>query len=261
MSMPSFAENAVAKLTSRLPRGKIGTAFAMGAASALIAGPCVAPPLAGALTYIGQTRDATLGGLALFSLAWGMSAPMVAFGAGLGALLPKSGRWSTAIQKLFGIALIGLSAYFAYPLASRALFHDAPAPSSASTAIGSHGAPITENNFRTVKTLAEFDAALASSKKPVLFDIHAAWCVACEEIHKKTFPDPGVQAFLASHELIALDATDMDEQTQAIMKRFSVFGPPALFVFPGSSPSGAKPSASLMGYAEPTKFLASLRSP
>ena len=44
----------------------------MGALSALIVGPCVAAPLAGALIYIGQTGDAVFGGAALFVMAIGM---------------------------------------------------------------------------------------------------------------------------------------------------------------------------------------------
>ena len=46
----------------------------MGMLSALIVGPCVAAPLAGALIYIGQTGDAVIGGFALFMMAMGMGA-------------------------------------------------------------------------------------------------------------------------------------------------------------------------------------------
>ena len=52
----------------------------MGALSAAIVSPCVAAPLAGALLYIGQTRDAVLGGTALFSMAMGMGVPLVLVG-------------------------------------------------------------------------------------------------------------------------------------------------------------------------------------
>ena len=42
-----------------------------------IVSPCVAAPLAGALLYLSQTRDVWLGGTALFSLAAGMSVPLL----------------------------------------------------------------------------------------------------------------------------------------------------------------------------------------
>jgi thiol:disulfide interchange protein DsbD len=71
----------------------------MGALSAIIVGPCVAAPLAGALLYIGQTGDAALGGAALFSMGLGMGAPLLAVGVSAGTLLPKSGPWMEAVKK------------------------------------------------------------------------------------------------------------------------------------------------------------------
>lgn len=82
---------------------------AMGALSALIVGPCVAPPLAAAVLYIGQTRDPVFGGAALFLLAMGMGAPLLAFGVAAGRGLPTSGPWMVAIQRVFGFAFIGLA--------------------------------------------------------------------------------------------------------------------------------------------------------
>ena len=42
--------------------------------------PCVAPPLAGALVYIGQTGDAVLGGMAPFVMSLGMGMPLLIIG-------------------------------------------------------------------------------------------------------------------------------------------------------------------------------------
>jgi thiol:disulfide interchange protein DsbD len=81
----------------------------MGLLSALIVGPCVAPPLAGALIYIGQTGDALLGGLALFSLSLGMGAPLLVIGASAGKLLPRAGSWMNAVKAVFGVALLGVA--------------------------------------------------------------------------------------------------------------------------------------------------------
>ncbi len=65
----------------------------MGFLSALIVGPCVAPPLAGALVYIGQTGDALLGGVALFVMSLGMGVPLLLIGLGAGKFMPKPGGW------------------------------------------------------------------------------------------------------------------------------------------------------------------------
>ncbi|MFZ2889593.1 protein-disulfide reductase DsbD, partial [Sulfuricurvum sp.] len=88
--------------------GVIGVAI-MGFLSALIVGPCVAAPLAGALIYIGQTGDALLGGVALFALSIGMGIPLVAIGTSAGKFMPRPGAWMDSVKSIFGIMLIGVS--------------------------------------------------------------------------------------------------------------------------------------------------------
>ncbi len=82
---------------------------AMGALSALIVGPCVAPPLAAAVLYIGQAQDPVFGGLALFVLAMGMGTPLLAFGVAAGRGLPTSGPWMVAVQRVFGFVFVGMA--------------------------------------------------------------------------------------------------------------------------------------------------------
>ena len=89
-------------------QGLIGIAI-MGFLSALIVGPCVAPPLAGALVYIGQTGDAVLGGLALFVMSLGMGMPLLIIGAGAGKFIPKPGGWMEGITRIFGIVMLGVA--------------------------------------------------------------------------------------------------------------------------------------------------------
>ncbi len=91
--------------------GVMGIAI-MGALSALIVGPCVAPPLAGALIFIGQTGDILLGGLALFLLGLGMGAPLLLIGAGGGKFMPKPGGWMTKVSYVFGVVMLGISISF-----------------------------------------------------------------------------------------------------------------------------------------------------
>jgi thiol:disulfide interchange protein DsbD len=81
----------------------------MGFLSTLIASPCVTAPLVSVLTYISQTGDAVLGGLILFSLALGMGLPLLLFGLGQGALLPKAGAWMNKVKQGFGIMMLGLA--------------------------------------------------------------------------------------------------------------------------------------------------------
>jgi thiol:disulfide interchange protein DsbD len=88
----------------------------MGMLSAAIVSPCVAAPLAGALLYISQTRDALLGGAALFSLALGMGVPLIVVGTTEGALLPKSARAMAAVKRFFGWALLGVAIWIVSPV-------------------------------------------------------------------------------------------------------------------------------------------------
>ena len=90
-------------------RGRYAGAALMGALSALVASPCVTAPLIGALLFVARTGDAATGGLALFSLALGMGAPLLAFGTSLGRLMPKPGAFLTRVQTLFGFILIGFA--------------------------------------------------------------------------------------------------------------------------------------------------------
>ncbi|WP_018412060.1 protein-disulfide reductase DsbD [Methyloversatilis thermotolerans] len=97
-------------------RGSLAGLAAMGALSALIVGPCVAAPLAGALLYIAQTGDAVLGGLALFSMALGMGAPLIAVGVASRSLLPHTGPWMEGVKRLFGVLLLATAIWIAQPV-------------------------------------------------------------------------------------------------------------------------------------------------
>jgi thiol:disulfide interchange protein DsbD len=81
----------------------------MGALSALIVGPCVAPALAAAILVIGQSGDPVLGGVALFALSMGMGAPILAFGTSSGKLLPKVGSWMDIVKSVFGVAMLAVA--------------------------------------------------------------------------------------------------------------------------------------------------------
>lgn len=109
LQLPGFIQSRITSLSNRQHGGTLTGAAIMGALSALIVGPCVAAPLAGALIYIGQTGDALLGGLALFSLGLGMGLPLLAIGASAGKLLPRAGTWMNAVKAVFGVGLLGIA--------------------------------------------------------------------------------------------------------------------------------------------------------
>ncbi len=109
IKLPQSIQTRVNKTTDgKEKQGIIGIAI-MGFLSALIVGPCVAPPLAGALVYIGQTGDAILGGMALFVMSLGMGVPLLLIGLGAGRFMPKPGGWMESITKIFGIVMLAVA--------------------------------------------------------------------------------------------------------------------------------------------------------
>ena len=116
LQLPSFMQSRLSEEATHLKGGSLAAVTLMGALSALIVGPCVAAPLAGALLYIGQTGDAALGGAALFSMGIGMGVPLLAVGLSAGTLLPESGAWMEAIKKAFGVVLLATALWIVSPL-------------------------------------------------------------------------------------------------------------------------------------------------
>lgn len=109
LQLPARLQTRLNEWSNRAEGGTLMGAAIMGALSALIVGPCVAPALMGALIYIGQTGDAVLGGAALFAMAIGMGIPLVVWGTSAGRLLPRAGGWMNAIKAVFGVGLLALA--------------------------------------------------------------------------------------------------------------------------------------------------------
>jgi thioredoxin:protein disulfide reductase len=111
LQLPSSLQSKLAEISNKQEGGTLIGVAIMGLLSALIVGPCVAPPLFGALIYISQTGDAVLGGVALFALSMGMGAPLIAIGTSAGKLLPRAGAWMDAVKAVFGVTLLGVAIF------------------------------------------------------------------------------------------------------------------------------------------------------
>ncbi|MCL2021969.1 MAG: protein-disulfide reductase DsbD [Betaproteobacteria bacterium] len=116
LQLPVALQGFFARHSRRFHGGHLPAVFLMGAISALIIGPCVAAPLAGALLYIGQTGDAFLGGLILFVMALGMGMPLLALGLSAGVLLPRAGIWMDGVKKTFGFLLLATAVWIITPV-------------------------------------------------------------------------------------------------------------------------------------------------
>ncbi len=112
LQLPAALRNRLDRASSAQRGGSLGGAAVMGALSALIVGPCMTAPLAGALLFIAESGDVLIGGSALFALGLGMGAPLVLAGS-LGArFLPRPGPWMNGVKAVFGFVLLGMALWF-----------------------------------------------------------------------------------------------------------------------------------------------------
>ena len=269
LQMPAFIQN---KLHTKEANSLLGVAI-MGFFSALIVGPCVAPPLAGALIYIGQSGDFVLGGLALFVMSIGLGVPMLIIGLGAGKYMPKPGMWMNLVSQLFGIAMLVFAIYMLERIIS-----DTICLILLLIVFGVYGAYLLKQSqtllkrvsiiffalafgmlyiiasttlltsqeqegkltFSKIASLQELNAILEQNKnaknpKPIMVDFSADWCVSCKELEDITFKDERVIKLLQDYKLIKIDTTKNTPQDKELYKHFNIFGPPALIFFDTNS--------------------------
>jgi len=110
--------------------------------------------------------------------------------------------------------------------------------------------------FTIVRTTAELDAALQAAGRPVMLDFYADWCVSCKEMERFTFADADVRAKLDGALLLKADVTRNNADDRALLKRFSLFGPPGTIFF---DPQGREiAGARVIGYQDSRRFLETL---
>jgi thiol:disulfide interchange protein DsbD len=299
LELPQSFQSKINKLSGDGEKkgGIVGVAI-MGFLSALIVGPCVAPPLAGALLYIGQTGDALLGGMALFVMSMGLGAPLLLIGLGAGKYMPKPGGWMETVSRVFGIVMLALAIYMLDRILDATIMmylwavlfigaglylqefkhivvrtittvvlvfgiilfvgavSGATNPLKPLEKITSGGGVAVQSKaleFKKVKNIAELEAAIKASNKPVMLDFWAEWCVSCKELDNFTFTDPAVIDELSKYTLLKADVTKNNADDQALMKKFNVFGPPALIFWDKDGNRDA--SKRIVGYKPPEEFL------
>ncbi|KQX02155.1 protein-disulfide reductase [Massilia sp. Root418] len=316
LQLPSGLQSRLSETGGRLRGGRFVGVFAMGALSALIVGPCVAGPLAGALLYISQTGNAWVGGWALFSMACGMSVPLLLTGLSAGSLLPRAGAWMNGVKKVFGLLLIAVAVWMVSPVfpvpvtmmlwgalavlcavflhVGQALPAGSKPGAYAAKALGllflvgglfelvgaasagrdvlqplahlrggsaNAAAQAAENHseprFTRIRTVAELESVLATAREPVLLDFYADWCVACKEMERMTFSKAAVSAQMKKMRLIQVDVTANNADDRALMKKFSLFGPPGMILFDASGKE--IPQGRLIGFIPPEPFVQHLQ--
>ena len=179
------------------------------------------------------------------------------------ALLVGSGVYLRAVDRLpteaSGPARLGKAVGILALVAGIALLIGALAGSRdplrplARLAGGAREAPVA---FQRVNSLSELDAQLRSPGMPVMLDFYADWCVSCKEMEAFTFSDPRVRQQLARMLLLQADVTENNAEHKALLKRFSLFGPPGIIFFDaqGREIRGLR----VVGYQDAERFLKAL---
>ncbi|WP_432263354.1 protein-disulfide reductase DsbD [Cupriavidus sp. TMH.W2] len=285
IQLPNALQSKLSQTSNGLHGGRYASVFAMGALSALIVGPCVAPPLALALGYIGSTGDALLGGAALYAMALGLGLPLLLIGTFGGQFLPRAGGWMKTVKATVGVGMLALAIFTASPFVPEwavmvawamlaigvsvflKAFDSLGPTASAWHRLGKAlgiliaisgsaqlvGALAGSNNplepltglvrsveaqskdavrFRQVRNAEELDAALdRNNGRPVVLDFSADWCTACKEMDAQTFSDEHVATRLRGMTLLRIDVSSNSTTNQDLLKRFGLYGPPALVMY------------------------------
>jgi thiol:disulfide interchange protein DsbD len=291
LRLPGFVHQRLDAAQRGLRGGRLASVAVMGVLSAVIVSPCVSAPLAAALLEISRTGDVMLGGSALFVMALGMGVPLIVVGVTEGALLPKAGAWMVAVRKFFGVLLLGVAIWVVSPVlpafapmlgwgllllvAAVFLFSWRPVRGAAALAAallivgalaqigGRASAPVEARApaegtvpWTRVASLAELEGKLRTPGKRVMLDFYADWCVSCKEMEALTFSDPKVRAELDRMLLLQVDVTANNQDDKALLKRFSLFGPPGIIFF---DPDGREiKGLRVIGYQPPERFLKTL---
>lgn len=246
--------------------GSLIGAGILGMISALLVGPCMTAPLAGALLFISQTQSQWQGALLLFTLGFGMGTPLLLASVLGSKVLPKAGLWMHQIKVFFAFIMLALALYFIRPLISEAwlqwlslglgiifiaylipriMRQTVPfkwlyilallvvVPYLAYTQY-QHSQRFfvkqssTQATWHVAKTADEFQQLLTSapSEQSIIIDVYADWCVACQPIEHRVLKSVQVQQTLAPYFLIKLDLSDYDATHQALLNQWDILGPP-----------------------------------
>lgn len=281
LTLPSSWQTKLNKTSDK--SGKNGSIIGiaiMGFLSALIVGPCVAPPLAGALVYIGQTGDALLGGSALFIMSLGMGVPLLIIGIGAGKYMPKPGGWMMLVSKVFGVVMLAIAIWMidrivpsyitmllfallsfgtAYYLMKNGNFFGKLISLSliVISLLFLKLAFVDNSNseilkFKHITTLQDLNKIVKNSKKPIMVDFWATWCVSCKEFDNITFKNKLVIKELSKYTLLRIDVTKNTKDDKELMKKFNLFGPPAMIFYHNGDEVRTK---RMIGYKPANEFL------
>lgn len=280
----------IQKLGSGRRIGFVGI-YLSGLLVGIFAAPCIGPPIVAMLTFAGTRGDVWFAFWIFFAMSLGLGLPYLILGtySRLIQKLPKSGTWMVWVERLFGVVLLSVAAFYLTIAIYPSFLHLLPM-----VCILLGGIYLgfldptgkTSAGFVTFKRLAGLAAILLSfflfygtpkttvvwetytpekltlaqeSKKPVILDFYADWCIPCHELDQFTYSDPKVQSALNDFVKIKIDLTNPENPAFAkLIENYELLGVPTV-IFLG--PDGKEAvQARLNGFVTPEEFLEVIQS-
>ncbi|ABB24422.1 protein-disulfide reductase DsbD [Pelodictyon luteolum] len=163
-------------------------------------------------------------------VVWGAFAILCAVFLGVFGAMPEKPSIGRRFSKALGVVLIVIGVMELFGAASGGERPLEPL-SEIRPARASVGIRESKPLFRRITSVAELDEVLRSADQPLMLDFYADWCVACKEMDRFTFHDPAVMNRLQDFTLLQVNVTANTLEDRALMKRFSLFGPPGIIFF------------------------------
>lgn len=260
-----------ASVGGRLDQGEgLSGAFLSGVLATVVASPCTAPFMAGALGFA-VVQPAPVA-LAVFgALGIGMAAPYVllSFQPALLDKLPRPGPWMVTLRQVLAFPLLATAVWLVWVFGTlRDL--DAAAVLLLALVVGALGAwawgrwPSGSPRRSLVAGRATsllavgaavalagaslapkaegwvaYDAAeveaLVAEGRPVFVDVTASWCLTCQVNKRTALASDAVNEAFAAHDVatVRADWTDQNPAVTAFLDRFDSAGVPLYVLFPG----------------------------
>ena len=166
-------------------------------------------------------------------MAWGALLVLAAFFTPLLAPRDPSEGFSTRAARVLGLLVLvtGLAEFWGGLMGNTDVAAPLRAREPVLTGAAAPAAKATHVDFERIRGAAALDAVLREGTQPVVLDFYADWCTSCLEMEKFTFRDPKVVERMQPLRRIQLDVTRNTPEDRELMRRFKLFGPPALVFF------------------------------
>lgn len=196
--------------------------FFTGLLAVVVATPCTAPFMGGAIAAALAAPLATAFGIFL-ALGFGLAAPFlfIALIPATAKILPRPGTWMLTLQRVLSIPMFATFLWLAWVFI---------------TQVNPSAAPLTLPNAEPYSPalLTQYRAA----QKPVFIDLTAVWCVTCVVNEHSTLETPSIQtAFAQAHiKTLVGDWTNRNPSITALLEANHRDGVPLyLYYAPGAA--------------------------